>query len=106
MRPEHGETIDRGMEGVRDVQLEALAHRQRRRLLAFLRTAAPSDRSLEAAVAHLASTSEHDYQRVETTLVHRHLPKLEDADIVTYDPSTDRLTYSGDTVVTAILDLL
>lgn len=106
MKLEFGDGVGAGKEGTRDVQLEALAHTQRRRLLKFLLAEEPSSVPLPVAVAHLASTTPQDYQQVETVMVHRHLPKLEDAGVILYDPEEERLTYVGDAFVTGVLDLL
>lgn len=106
MRSDFGDAVDTGEEGTRDVYLAALAHPHRRRLLKFLLEEEPDSVPLSVAVAHLASTTDRDYQQVETVMVHRHLPKLEDAGVVTHDTREERLTYIGDEFVTAVLDLL
>lgn len=106
MSSKFGDGVDTGEEGTRDVQLEALAHPQRRRLLKFLLEEEPDSVPLSVAVAHLASTTHQAYQQVETVMIHRHLPKLEDAGVVTFDPHEERLTYIGDKFVTEVLDLL
>lgn len=93
-------------EGVRDAQLAALADPQRRRLLQYLLDQDSASVTLSAAVAHLARTTDRPYEQVETLVVHRHLPKLEDAAVVTYDPQEELLIYIGDKFVTDVLGLL
>lgn len=106
MRSEFGDAAHTGEEGRRDIQLEALAHTQRRQLLKYLHEEHPKPVPLSVVVAHLASTTDRDDHHVETVMVHRHLPKLEDAGVVTYDPQEELLTYIGDTFVSDVLDLL
>lgn len=106
MSIEFKDPVDTGKHGIRDAQLVALAHTQRRQLLKYLLEQEPASVTLSAAVAHLASTINRDYQQIETEMVHRDLPKLEDAGVVTYDPHEELLTYIGDKFVTDVLDLL
>lgn len=106
MMSESGGAVDTRAKGNRDAQLMALAHTQRRRLLKYLLEQEPTSVTLSATVAHLATTTNRDYQQIETEVVHRDLPKLEDAGVVTYDPHKELLTYIGDKFVTAVLDLV
>lgn len=106
MKSEFGGVADTGVEGRRDAQLEALAHSQRRALLEYLLEEDPTSVTPSAAVAHLTSTTNQNYQQVETVLVHRHLPRLEDAEIIAYDSDEELLSYTGDEFVTGVLDLL
>lgn len=106
MRSDSGAVASSFEEGVRDAQLAALADPQRRRLLQYLLEQDSASVTLSAAVAHLGSTTDRAYEQVETLLVHRHLPKLEDAALVAYDPQEELLTYIGDEFVTEVLGLL
>lgn len=106
MTVESGEVARPVTEEIRDAQLEALADPLRRRLTTYLLEEEPASVTLSASVAHLASTTDRDYERVQTMMIHRHLPKLETAGVVSYSPREEQLTYVGDTFVTKVLDLL
>jgi len=80
--PEHTATeLDR-------TDLYRLLQRQRRRhLVAHLLDVGPQGTTVEEAAAALseASSVEAPERRVAVTLVHAHLPKLDDAGVVDYD---------------------
>lgn len=89
-----------------DAQFRALADVQRRRLLEFLIEEHPESVARTTAVAHVASTTEEAYERVELKTSHQHLPQLEDTGLVSYDPEDGHLSYTGGELVEDVLDLL
>lgn len=80
----------------RDELFEALTHRRRRRVLALLR-GADGPTSLSEVAAELAADEECDdpADRVEISLYHRHVPKLEAAGLVAFDADRRTLTLAG-----------
>ena len=82
---------------------DLLARQPRRRLLVWLHQHAPNEVSLDAIGRHLSNgesggltEGEGWDQRVELALHHVHLPKLAEADVVTYDPDAGTIEYLGD----------
>lgn len=106
MRSQYGDSIVSEKGGNRDAQLQALADSQRRRLLQYLLEQHPDPVPLSAAVAHLTGLETHNHQQVETVLVHRHLPRLDDAGLVSYDTDAKRIRYTGDSFAREVLALL
>lgn len=79
----------------------ALANQRRRYVLYYLRTHAEAqiDDLADQIVAweqdiSVTDVSAEDSDRVQTKLVHSHLPKLEDYGFVDYDPRTDTVCYT------------
>lgn len=87
---ESGETLDR--------LYEALSDSLRRDLLVVLAEQSEAVLTLEEAAAAIggqrASTDRPDDQ-VLVSLHHHHLPKLDEAGIVSYDPEEQRIVYEG-----------
>jgi predicted transcriptional regulator len=65
--------------GVVDECLEALAHEQRRELLRAVRD------TDDVVLSEFVRDQDREAQSVETELVHRHIPKLTDLGLITYD---------------------
>ena len=63
---------------------DALAHGRRRRIIAYV---ADRDRetTLEAIADHLRNGSGESQTRIQVSLHHRHLPKLDDLGVLDYD---------------------
>ena len=80
----------------RDELFEALTHRRRRRVLGLLRSAG-EPMSLSAVAEELAADAECDdpVERIEITLYHRHVPKLEETDLVAFDADRKTLRLTG-----------
>lgn len=106
MGTKYGDSTTSRAESDRNAQFAALAEPQRRRLLEYLLERHPEPVPLSVAVAHLTGLETADPTRVETALVHRHLPQLEDASLVSYDADSNHVRYSGDGFVREVLDLL
>jgi predicted transcriptional regulator len=69
-----------------------LSDRDRRELLAWLAEQENSQPSLSDLVDAVAKdSSEAERRRVRTTLYHVHLPMLEEADVLQYDPDRQRI---------------
>lgn len=105
MNADGGAPTGGGAEARRDAHLAALADGQRRTLLRYLIAEYPQPVSRGAAVTHVASVRGEDHQRVAIRLVHSHLPRLEDAGLVSTDDE-NRLTYTGNEFVRDVLQLL
>ena len=80
----------------RDELFEALTHRRRRRVLGLLR-AAGEPTSLSAVARELAADADCDdpVERIEITLYHRHVPKLEATGLVAFDTERRTLRLTG-----------
>jgi hypothetical protein len=74
-----------------EAMLELLSHRQRREIVTYLVDTPERVATLEEVVAHLVAREAErdsdppDPHRLVTRLVHVHLPKLADAQMVEYD---------------------
>lgn len=75
--------------------LEALAHRRRREALAALQEQGESMTLVELS-HHLMDAfrgpNQNEAKRLQLTLHHRHLPKLDDAGLVEFDPDEKTVT--------------
>lgn len=85
-----------------DTILSLLANHQRRELLQYLVETPDGCCSLDECVDHLVKQQEKrngngdEHDQVKTTLRHVHIPKLEDAGIVEFDPRSQQLRYWGE----------
>ncbi|UPV73038.1 hypothetical protein M0R89_10800 [Halorussus limi] len=86
-----------------DDLFEVLADGQRRQLLAYLDSTDDDVAAFSELVDHVAeesgAVSNDDDERVAVNLHHNHLPKLEDANVVEYDPRSETVRYRGGPVV-------
>lgn len=94
-----------------DAVFEALSHERRRTVLRHLRETADGGASVDELAEALAASAGDgrrdgpSVERVAASLVHHHLPKLEDASVVERDES-GAVRYTDDPVVTACLDVV
>lgn len=78
-----------------DTALELLCNPTRRELVSYLTTAV-GPTTVDDAAAHLANAGSvpgRSPERIEISLVHSHVPKLADADVVAYDEQTREIDY-------------
>ncbi|UPV99114.1 hypothetical protein M0R88_11310 [Halorussus gelatinilyticus] len=82
-----------------DELFEVLADGNRRRLLGYFDDNADDVAAFSDLVEHVAdesvAVSNDDHKRVAVKLHHTHLPKLEDANLVEYDPRSETVRYRG-----------
>ena len=93
-------------ESATDAIFRALADGQRRALLAYLREATEATvEELTAVIEGQASGYRRDDHGSDLVvrLHHVHLPKLADADLVTYDPGSGRVEYVGGSEIETLL---
>lgn len=90
-----------------DALLSLLADWRRRAILRRLSTG-EDETTLDALVAALSADGPDgpDGAALRTELHHHHLPRLEDAGVVEYDPSTGTVSYRPDERVESLLDAL
>ncbi|MFC7078751.1 DUF7344 domain-containing protein [Halorussus caseinilyticus] len=107
--------------GRTDELFEAVADPRARRVLSYLESVSVNVVELDTLVDHVVeceAASEDDdsdthrsddadrhRQRVAVALHHNHLPKLDDAAVIDYDPRTKAVRYWGDDRVTAYLEM-
>ena len=89
----------------RDAIFRVLANEQRRVLLRLLIKEYPSSVPIEAAIAHIASTTNSEDGEILRKLHHFHLPKLVEAGLVNYETDNARLTYAGGKYTEEMLEL-
>lgn len=84
-----------------DQVFDVLSNRRRRYALYYLRDVADGVASVDEVADHVVtleggSTEPEDHRRsVLTSLEHTHLPKLEDASVLEYDPRSGTIRYWG-----------
>lgn len=95
-----------------DAVFDALGHQRRRTVLHYLRER-PDGRSsvdeLAEALADRRGNGTDDGptpERVTASLVHHHLPKLEDAGVVEYETETGTVRYLDDPLASACLEVV
>ena len=83
-----------------DEVFELLSNDCRRRVCLFLRRTGIEVATLDDLVEALASAeSDEERERLAINLHHRHLPKLDEAGIVDYDPRSNTARYWGQPTV-------
>lgn len=91
-----------------------LANRQRRKLLYHLREMNPAETTLESLVQHLAESDhvtidgaddEEIRERLHLSLIHSHIPKLEQAAVIDWNERDKTIRYRGDPVLDELLDV-
>ena len=83
-----------------DDVFELLSNHCRRRVCLFLRRAGVEVATLQDLVDALApNAGDEERERLAINLHHRHLPKLDDAGIVDYDPRSNTARYWGQPTV-------
>ncbi|MFC7081107.1 DUF7344 domain-containing protein [Halorussus caseinilyticus] len=92
-----------------DQLFEVLADGYRRRVLAYLDDTDDGIAAFSELVEHVADDSDgestDDHERIAVNLHHNHLPKLEDANVVEYDPRSEVVRYRGDPFVADWVEL-
>lgn len=88
-----------------DALLRILADSERRRILTSLWSAPAESVALEE-LTQRASDTDRDLEHTRIRLHHRHLPKLEQAGLVTYDSHANTVEYHGDDTLERLLDTL
>jgi hypothetical protein len=90
-----------------DALFDVLADARRRRVVRIVRDAADAwtvDALAEALAAHEPGRS--DLERLDLSLRHVHLPKLDASNVVDYDPDRSSVRYERAPLVESILDQL
>jgi DNA-binding transcriptional ArsR family regulator len=90
-----------------DAVFDVLADARRRRVVRIVRDAADAwtvDALADALAAHESGRS--DLERLGLSLRHVHLPKLDAANVVDYDPDRSSVRYERAPLVESILDQL
>ena len=92
-----------------DELFEVLANGHRRRLLGYFDDTDDDVGAFSDLVEHVADESDavsnDDRERVAVNLHHNHVPKLEDANLVEYDPRSETVRYRGGSVVSDWIEL-
>ena len=92
-----------------DALFEVLADGHRRRLLGYFEDTDDDVAAFSDLVEHVADesvgVSNDDHERVAVNLHHSHLPKLEDANLVEYDPRSETVRYRGGPVVSSWVEM-
>lgn len=88
-----------------DELLRVLSRARRRVVLRSLLTRG-GETTLDELVADLAESADRSESRARIALQHNHLPKLEEADVVEYDPETGRVDYRRNPAVETLLDVV
>lgn len=86
-----------------DEVLRVLADVRRRRLLAALSRADDDTLALADLVADVAEDVDGSPARVRVAFRHNHLPRLEEAGLVEFDPEAGTVTYDPDPIVEAVV---
>ncbi|ELZ25602.1 hypothetical protein C475_10378 [Halosimplex carlsbadense 2-9-1] len=89
-----------------DATFELLADRRRRAVLQVLRTAPRGALELSALVDAVATECGEDPDALASALHERHLPKLDDADVVEFDREDGVVTYDSHPLVERCLDVV
>lgn len=88
-----------------DELLRVLSGARRRVVLRALLTRG-GETTLDALVADLAESADLSESQVRIDLHHNHLPKLQEVDVVEYDPETGRVDYRRNQAVETLLDVV
>ena len=94
-----------GEEGV-NATFRALVAPERRVLLDYLIEEYPANVPVSSAIAQVARTTNEPNQQVELQLFHTHLPKMEKANIISYDEEEELLAFAGDETAEELLEVL
>lgn len=89
-----------------DDQLSALADSERRAIVRHLQTKGSSTATLDELAAVLEPDSDLERDHVRIRLHHTHLPKLDEASLLSYHPEVATVEYHGDAEFEALLDIL
>lgn len=88
-----------------DELLRVLSGARRRVVLRALLTRG-GETTLDDLAADLAESADLSESRVRIDLHHNHLPKLQDVDVVEYDPETGHVDYRRNQAVETLLDVV
>ena len=106
--PDDGSSSVEGGSAELDARFSLLADRDRRLVLSTL-AAAETDRVPVARLAEIlsqAGSEERDSHRARISLHHRHLPRLQREDVLTYDDEAAVVRYHGDALLEQCLSSL
>ena len=94
--------------GTLDRAFELLGDHQRRYVLEKLRATADGIASVDALADHVVARSPEatDRNRVEIALYHRILPKLDDDNVIDFDPRTATARYHEAELIEDLLDFV
>lgn len=101
--------MSRGPEiGSVDATLEALADESRRLVVRYLRNRGDDAVHFDELVEHVSThgSDRHDSAVVAVRLYHVGLPKLAEVGLLEYDPRSDVVRYSPNSLAEELLDLL
>jgi hypothetical protein len=82
----------------------ALADGDCRQVLNYFQHSGDDTASLEELAAFVTNESDSERRRTLTVLHHITLPKLDDVDVLAYDPGSRTVRYHDDECVEAVLD--
>lgn len=96
------------MTGPTEADYRSVARERRRRVLAYLREAETTTKSLtavvDAVIERKTNSPTPDRESVRLDLYHVHLPLLDDAGVVDFDNTSETVRYRGDSKIEALLD--
>lgn len=94
-----------------DLLFDALSDHRRRQILTYMHTSEEDSFNFDELAQIIANennetsdVSQKQRKRVKLTLHHRHLPKLDDAGLIEYDPRNGDIRYRG-TADSEIIDI-
>lgn len=87
-----------------DMAFDLLAHSYRRTVIEELERDAPQH--VTEMAQQIAEREDERERSVQVELAHRHLPRLDDADVIDYDTSTQQCKLDRAETVRAVLDAI
>lgn len=106
MAPTRSGRCDESRSELLDRVLAVLQDRRRREIIAALRESDQRTMTTDELVNRLVERETGRLDSPKLTLHHRHLPMLDDAGLVEFDPRSNTLRYHGDDDVEQWLDRL
>ncbi|WP_459195079.1 DUF7344 domain-containing protein [Halosimplex sp. J119] len=93
-------------DGGLDTAFELLADGRRRAVIEVLRTAPDGSLDLPVLVEGVASETGDDPEKLAPALYHTHLPKLDDAGVIDFDPGPRVVHYHSAPLLERCLDVV